>query len=163
MDYNYVYSANVELMLIREVSGRHNPRALLALSLAEEEARQSRSSVIEPEHLLVAVIRERKGLTGAIFFHANFPASEVIDQLRLTFKKQLPSVIAAQLPLSTAAESVLEMASDEADQLHHNFIGVEHLLLALSRIEGNLAAITMTRHGLTHELLQQELVRLSTK
>ena len=150
-------------MLIHEVSGRHNPRALLALSLAEEEARQSRSSAIEPEHIFVGVIRERKGLTGAILSHADFPASEVIDQLRLTFKKQLPSVITAELPLSKDAESVLAMASEEADQLHHNFIGVEHLLLALSRVEGSLAAITMTRHGLTHELLQRELARLATK
>ena len=52
---------------------------------------------------------------------------------------------------TTAARQTVVGAQDEARQLHHNWVGTEHLLLALLAQEGTASAAVLARHGLTHD------------
>lgn len=49
------------------------------------------------------------------------------------------------------AKKVLELSLREALNLRHNWIGTEHILLALLRESGGLAARVLGDHGVTHE------------
>jgi ATP-dependent Clp protease ATP-binding subunit ClpA len=52
---------------------------------------------------------------------------------------------------TTAARQTVVGAQDEARQLHQNWVGTEHLLLALLAQEGSASAAVLARHGLTHD------------
>jgi ATP-dependent Clp protease ATP-binding subunit ClpC len=58
------------------------------------------------------------------------------------------------------ARRVLSLAQEEAERLHHSYIGTEHLLLGLMREEGGVARAA--RLGLEHvEELVERLTRAS--
>ena len=60
---------------------------------------------------------------------------------------------------TTAARQVMELAGHESDRLGHNYIGPEHVLVALSA-DGGIAGRALRRLGLDTETLRAELVHL---
>jgi ATP-dependent Clp protease ATP-binding subunit ClpC len=55
------------------------------------------------------------------------------------------------------ARSVLVMAQEEARQLNHSFIGSEHILLGLLRVEDGVGAQALTSLGVTHSAVCQKV------
>lgn len=55
------------------------------------------------------------------------------------------------------AQQVLALAGKEADRLHHNFVGTEHLLLGLTRLGQGTAANVLERMGLDLETVRIEV------
>ena len=53
----------------------------------------------------------------------------------------------------------LRAASDEAVRLHHNFIGTEHLYIALTQVEGSLAQRLLLTAGLDPRSVRNEIRR----
>jgi ATP-dependent Clp protease ATP-binding subunit ClpC len=58
------------------------------------------------------------------------------------------------------AQMALSLARKEADQLFHNFIGVEHILLGLIKLELGVSSNVLTRLGLTLEKTRAEVEKL---
>jgi ATP-dependent Clp protease ATP-binding subunit ClpA len=54
----------------------------------------------------------------------------------------------------------VEFATEEARNLKHNFVGTEHLLLGLLRVQEGVAAQVLTRLGLKLEEVREEIVNL---
>jgi ATP-dependent Clp protease ATP-binding subunit ClpC len=63
--------------------------------------------------------------------------------------------------LTQRARRVLTLAHSEAEKLHHNYIGTEHLLLGLMREEGGVAAKALKELGLKIERVETIITRLS--
>ncbi len=59
--------------------------------------------------------------------------------------------------LSPSGKQTLQLAYEEAPRLHHNFVGTEHVLLALTRLETGTVANVMKRLGLNREVVQREV------
>jgi len=59
--------------------------------------------------------------------------------------------------LSPSGKQTLQFASEEAPRLHHNFVGTEHVLLGLTRLETGTMANVMKRLGLNQEVVQREV------
>jgi len=74
-------------------------------------------------------------------------------------KTEVSSTGKAEEPkLTTKAKRVLEFAAGEARRMHHNYIGTEHLLLALLREQDGQAAKVLQALGLSLETLRQEVM-----
>jgi ATP-dependent Clp protease ATP-binding subunit ClpA len=56
------------------------------------------------------------------------------------------------------ARQTVVLAQDEARQLHHGWIGTEHLLLALTSLEGSSSAAVLAAHGLTRESVRRAVL-----
>ncbi len=54
---------------------------------------------------------------------------------------------------TSEARSTVVRAQEEARALHHDWIGTEHLLLALAARPATASGAVLTRHGLTHEVV----------
>jgi ATP-dependent Clp protease ATP-binding subunit ClpC len=59
------------------------------------------------------------------------------------------------------ARRVLSLAHEEAERLHHNYIGTEHLLLGLIREEGGVAGRVLRELGLEPARVKEMVERLS--
>ena len=58
------------------------------------------------------------------------------------------------------AEQVLALARSEAERLHHNFVGTEHLLLGLIRLGQGIAVNVLEKIGLDLEMVRAEVERV---
>jgi uncharacterized protein (TIGR03435 family) len=139
---------------------RFTSRALQVLFYARSEVSQLGSSAVEPEHILLGVLDEGKGLgcrilarTGAAFDDFR---SDVVG--RLMSGEKTPET--EEIPFSASCERVLQYAAEEADRLSHDYIGTEHLLLGLLREEHGAAAQVLAARGLRIEAVREAIVEL---
>ena len=64
-----------------------------------------------------------------------------------------------EIPLTPRAKKVLELSIDEARLHNHNYVGTEHLLLALIREGEGVAARVLTELGADHEQVKREVMK----
>ncbi len=111
---------------------RFTPRARRVLVVSEEEARRLGHSFIRPEHVFLGLL-PGDGVAARVLSRHGVS----LEVARAQFAEAIPSsaeaTMAAKVPFSPEAKRTLELSLREALQLGHNYIGTEHLLLALVR------------------------------
>jgi ATP-dependent Clp protease ATP-binding subunit ClpB len=101
-----------------------------ALQNAAQTAQELGQQAIEPEHLLLALVRERDGIARPLLEAAGVSV-EGLETTLVSELERLPRVSGGQRFVSTALNLVLEQADREAGALKDEYISTEHLLLAL--------------------------------
>ncbi|MCV7251180.1 ATP-dependent Clp protease ATP-binding subunit [Mycobacterium hackensackense] len=111
---------------------RFTPRARAAVVAAQDAARDAGNTEITPEHLILGLLADEGSLGVAAV------KAQGIDTATIRDAVQLPPDTGEKLhlvPFSGPAKKVLELTFREALRLGHNYIGTEHLLLALLESE----------------------------
>jgi len=133
---------------------RYTEHARRVIFFARYEASQFGAPYIEPEHLLLGVLRER----ASVYFLV--PASLTLDGLRRELEATLPrrekTSTSVDLPLSHKAKRILAYGTEEAEKLQAAHIGPQHLLLGMLR-EETLASAMLRKHGVELEDLRKKL------
>jgi hypothetical protein len=114
--------------------GRYTPRAKNVIMAAMNEAQAARNPEIRPEHLLLGLLFEPEGLAAK----AIIAQDVLLDTVRQAATAALPPAadeVPDLIPYDAAARKVLELTFREALRLGHNYIGTEHILLALLEYE----------------------------
>ncbi|THA34783.1 ATP-dependent Clp protease ATP-binding subunit [Streptomyces sp. A1277] len=111
--------------------GRFTPRAKNVVMAAQNEARAASNAEIGTEHLVLGLLSEPEGLAAA-FIRAQ---GVVLDSVRQAATEALPPAADGELPelipYNGDARKALELTFREALRMGHNYIGTEHILLAL--------------------------------
>jgi ATP-dependent Clp protease ATP-binding subunit ClpB len=110
---------------------RFTEKAQEALQHAAQTAREYGQQAVEPEHLLLALVRENEGIARPLLeaAGASLPALEAGLESEVG---RFPRIRGAAQPyLSSDLEKVLEEAEREASRLKDEYISTEHLLLGL--------------------------------
>ena len=110
---------------------RFTERAQSALTKAQETAQEMGHSYVGTEHILLGIAQENEGL-GSKVLKDNGLDESLIRELIEKFVGRGAAGIPAQ-GLTPNAKRVVELAILCANQLGHNFIGTEHLLMGLLR------------------------------
>ena len=114
---------------------RFTERARQVVVLAQEEARTLKHNYIGTEHILLGLLREEEGLAARVLESLDITVERVRAQVvRIVGSGE--EVTSGQIPFTPRAKKVLELALREALSLGHNYIGTEHVLLALVRGDG---------------------------
>jgi hypothetical protein len=128
--------------------GRFTPRARAVVVRAQEEARTRGNDRITVGHLVLGLLSEPE----AIAARAVVAQGLSLDRVREVAERTLPGPagdpLPALIPFDDLAKSVLEGTFREALRLGHNYIGTEHVLLALLDAEdgtGVLAGLGLDR------------------
>src|SRR5579863_613622 len=123
---------------------RYTEHARRVIFFARYEASEAGRMYIEPEHLLLGVLRERVSLNLAL------PAGLNLEEARREFQALWPVrekiSTAIDMPLADTAKRVLAYAGEEAERLSHAYISTQHLLLGLLR-GSTPAAAMLQKHG----------------
>ncbi|MGD0484831.1 MAG: Clp protease N-terminal domain-containing protein, partial [Gemmatimonadales bacterium] len=136
-------------------------RVRKVLQMAREEAARLHHEYVGTEHILLGLIREGEGVAAAVLANLNVDLEEIQQKIEDTVKKGKAAAIGGQdLPYTSRAKKVLELAMSEARELNHSYVGTEHLLLGLLREEKGIAAQVLTDAGVNLEQARAETLRL---
>jgi len=136
-------------------------RVRKVLAMAREEAARLHHEYVGTEHILLGLIREGEGVAAAVLQNLSVDLEEVQQKIEETVKKgKAAQATGPDLPYTSRAKKVLELAMGEARELNHSYVGTEHLLLGLLREEKGIAAQVLTDAGVNLEAARAETLRL---
>jgi ATP-dependent Clp protease ATP-binding subunit ClpC len=136
-------------------------RVRKVLQMAREEAARLHHEYVGTEHILLGLIREGEGVAAAVLTNLNVDLEDVQQKIEETVKKgKAGAVTGPDLPYTSRAKKVLELAMAEARELNHSYVGTEHLLLGLLREEKGIAAQVLNDAGVSLEQSRAETLRL---
>src|ERR671917_225103 len=136
-------------------------RVRKVLAMAREEAARLHHEYVGTEHILLGLIREGEGVAAAVLQNLNVDLDEIQQKIEDTVKKgKAAQATGPDLPYTSRAKKVLELAMTEARELNHSYVGTEHLLLGLLREEKGIAAQVLTDAGVNLEQSRAETLRL---
>jgi ATP-dependent Clp protease ATP-binding subunit ClpC len=120
--------------------------AIKVIMLSQEEARRMGHNFVGTEQLLLGVIGQRHGI-----------GARALKKMKVTLKKARKEIelyigrgtgfVASEIPFTPRAKRVLEMAVHEGKDLGQNFVGTEHILLALIAEADGVAMRTLDKLG----------------
>ncbi|NOQ99084.1 ATP-dependent Clp protease ATP-binding subunit [Mycolicibacterium fortuitum] len=113
--------------------GRFTPRARNVVVVSQNTAHEARNTEITPEHLLLALFAEPDGLAAKLLENQGITAEKARAVITLP---PAADEVPALIPFSGGAKKALELTFRQALRLGHNYIGTEHILLALAEAEG---------------------------
>jgi len=125
---------------------RFTNRARHAVVLAQEEARRLQHNYIGTEHVLLGLLGEPDGLAGRALAGVGMSLESTRQEVTAIVGTGAASV-SGHIPFTPRAKKTLELSLREALQLHHNYIGTEHILLGLIREGEGIAAQVLKQHG----------------
>ncbi len=137
--------------------GRFTPRARGAVVAAQNAAHEAGNGEITPDHLLLGVLSDPAAL-ATVLLHLQKVDAETIRAAVTTSIAALPAAGEPPelIPFSGPARKALELTFREALRLGHNYIGTEHLLLALLELEDG--AGPLHRSGVDKDRIEADLV-----
>ncbi|MFJ5033582.1 Clp protease N-terminal domain-containing protein [Streptomyces sp. NPDC088560] len=128
---------------------RYTPRARNVVVAAHNEAAAAHNPEGRPEHLVLGLLAEPEGLAAKAIIEQDV----LLDSVRQAATAALPPAsddMPDLIPYGPEAKKALELTFREALRLGHNYIGTEHILLALleqENGEGVLSALGITKGG----------------
>jgi ATP-dependent Clp protease ATP-binding subunit ClpC len=138
---------------------RFTDRARRIVVIAQEEARRLDHNYIGTEHLLLGLLREGQGVASRALAAMDISLDEA--------RREVEGIIgrgdhtqSGHIPFTPRAKKVLELSLREAQQLGHNYIGSEHILLGLVREGEGVAAQVLVKLGADLDRVRQQVVGL---
>jgi ATP-dependent Clp protease ATP-binding subunit ClpC len=137
---------------------RFTQRARHVLSLAHQEAEAMHQSTIGTEHLLLGLIEEEGSVSGRVLRDLGLE----VDRVKEMVERLSPagSYQGGKIDLSAGTKQILEFAIEEARRLGHHYIGAEHLLLGLVRLNEGIAMDVLRKLGVTPEQIRRQTRRV---
>ncbi|HEY9740857.1 MAG TPA: ATP-dependent Clp protease ATP-binding subunit [Coleofasciculaceae cyanobacterium] len=114
-------------------------RAIKAIMLAQEEARRLGHNLVGTEQILLGLIEEGTGVAAIVLSDLGI----TLENARVEVEKIIgrgSRPLPAELPFTPKVKLIFEQSFKEARQLGHNYIGTEHLLLAITQGKESVAA-----------------------
>jgi ATP-dependent Clp protease ATP-binding subunit ClpC len=127
--------------------------------MAEDEALGLRHAEVGTEHVLLALLREGRGLATRAIQELGLDPAELAQRVRSGLVAA-NTVASGPIGLGPGARSALQMARAEAGRLHHDYVGTEHLLLGLLRDGEGPAFVTLNGAGVTLVRARQQVTRI---
>ncbi|WP_116050083.1 Clp protease N-terminal domain-containing protein [Amycolatopsis palatopharyngis] len=119
---------------------RFTEQARNVVVAAQNEAQQVGNVTIQPEHLILGLTHDQ----DALAVKSILAQGVALETLRQAVTDRLPAAadeVPELVPYTSQAKKALELTFREALRLGHNYIGTEHILLALLELEGGTGTL----------------------
>ena len=134
--------------------GKFTEKSQRAMVFAQSEAREQGHSYIGSEHILLGILKEPGG------------ASSILGQVAVNYeraKDAIGEIVAPEnvtvtsLTYTPRTKKIFELALEIANELGHNYIGTEHLLLAILREGKGVAVLALKNLGIDITVLERSI------
>ena len=139
---------------------RFTDRARKVMNLGRQEAQRLNHDYIGTEHILLGLVQEGSGVAANVLRNLDIDLKKIRLELEKFVKSGSPTMTVGQLPFTPRAKRVLELSAEEANNLNHNYIGTEHLLLGLLREQEGYAARVLLSLGVKLEDVREEVMEI---
>jgi len=137
---------------------RFTDRSRKVMALANQEAQRLSHDYIGTEHILLGMIKEGSGVGANVLKTLGADLAGIRVEVGKIVKSGEKEVVIGKLPQTDGAKNVIRYAIEEARSLNHNYIGTEHLLLGLLRVQDDVAAQVLTNLGLRLDGVRQKVL-----
>ena len=138
---------------------RFTERAQQVLVLAQEEAKRLSHNFIGTEHLLLGLVREGSGIAARALQNMNVDLNRVRSEVeRITPRGD--KILFQGITYTPRAKRVVELSIEESQNLGHNYVGTEHILLGLLREGEGIAAQVLTNMEIDLKRARKEVIQL---
>ena len=96
------------------------PNAFLMINLALQMAKEMGSSIITPEHIVLSILKAKKGLAYKIIQSIGINEEKLFEEIIKPIEKQMPEILL-----------IMKLAKEEARRLGRNIVGTEMFLLGI--------------------------------
>ena len=127
--------------------------SIKVIMLSQEEARRLGLGFVGTEQLLLGVIGQRRGIGARALQKLDVNLRDTRKTIELYIGRGA-GFVNAEIPFTPRAKRVLEMSVLESRDLGQNYVGTEHILLALIAEVDGIALRTLERLGVDPEQLK---------
>ena len=110
---------------------RFTQRAKTAIDLGVESAKSLGHKIVGTEHLLLGLLREKDGIAAKVL--NKLGVTEDILENKIIEIEGKNDITTTEVTLSPRSKQILELSGAFANKLKTNYIGTEHILLALAQ------------------------------
>ena len=96
------------------------PNAFLMMNSALQTAKELGSSVITPEHIVLSILKTKKGLAYEIIKSLGINGEKLSEEILKPIEKQMPETL-----------TIMKLAKEEARRIGRNVVGTEMFLLGI--------------------------------
>lgn len=140
---------------------RFTQRAKNAVMYAQEEARNLGHPAIGTEHILLGLLREGEGIGAKALTSLGVDLDKVRQEvIKIIGQRGGAETPDGDLPITPRAKKVFNLAFDEARLQGVNYVGTEHLLLALLREEEGVAGQVLVSMGVRLDEVREQVMQL---
>lgn len=126
-----------------------------SIVLAQEAARTRKHNLIGTEHLLLGLLGEPKGLAYKVLTATTTSERTVREAIEEATPPAGTKVLRGHIAFGSDSKEAIEQARHASEDLGHDGVGTEHLLLGLIRAKGSPAAQIMRALGFTSDELHE--------
>ncbi|HZJ82602.1 MAG TPA: ATP-dependent Clp protease ATP-binding subunit, partial [Clostridia bacterium] len=139
--------------------GRFTERAQKVLLYSQEEAKGMGHNYVGTEHLLLGLLREDRGAASKVLTGLGMEIEKMREYI-ITLVGKGNSNFNEGFGYTPRTKRVMELSFYEARNLGHNYVGTEHLLLALIREGEGVAARILKDSKLDGEKIKEEVMQI---
>ena len=114
------------------------PNAFLMMNLALQTAKELGSSVITPEHIVLSILKAKKGLAYEIIKSLGVNGEKLSEEIVKPIEKQMPETLL-----------IMKLAKEEARRLGRNVVGTEMFLLGIIAEGASVASEVLSNLEIT--------------
>ncbi|MFW6133940.1 MAG: ATP-dependent Clp protease ATP-binding subunit [Elusimicrobiota bacterium] len=135
-------------------------RAQKVIVLAQEEAKKLNHDYVGTEHILLGLLSLNEGVAAEALKVMGVNKKKLVRQIVDIVGEGDSVLLSGDRPMTPRAKRVLSLAVREAQELGHNFVGTEHILLGLVKEEEGIANQVLQNSGLTQEKIRDTVLNL---
>lgn len=126
--------------------------------MAQEEAKRLGHDFVGPEHVFLGLLKEEDSVAVKILLHLNINLSELRRDVE---RRSREESLMIDIPASQERyQRIVEGSKEEAKRMKHNYVGTEHILLALLRDNNNIASAVLSMYSVNYNVIKSEILRL---
>jgi ATP-dependent Clp protease ATP-binding subunit ClpC len=133
-------------------------RAVLAN--AREQAARLHHEYVGTEHMLLGLLARDEGVAIAALRDLGIDLDRIRTRLEETVRQGGSRETGPDLPYTSRAKLVLELAMAAARELQHGYVGSEHLLLGMLREQKGIAAQVLADAGVTESRVREGVLKI---
>ena len=141
-----------------EIERPMTPRVRRAIKNAHKEARRLGVDYVDTEHILLGLLREKRGLAVVALAEAGISG----DELRASLDRRFVPNAGRRTngTLTRGAARALQLSLQESRRLGHNYLGTEHVLLGLLKLREGLAHDVLVDAGAIYDVVKAKLLEM---
>ncbi len=134
-------------------------RAKQVIKLAKKEAQRLNHNYLGTEHVLLGLLKLGQGIAVNVLRNLNIDYETVLSEVERIVGFGPEIQVYGDPALTGKVKKVFEYSNEEAASLNHNYVGTEHLLLAILRQTDGVAAQILENLNINLKEVRKEVLK----
>ncbi|MBN2040936.1 MAG: ATP-dependent Clp protease ATP-binding subunit [Spirochaetes bacterium] len=128
---------------------------------AQFEAKRLNSDSIGPEHIFLGLLKDDDSVAARILKNLGLKFEMIRKKIEQTIGRSGKTIVLGNIPVNIRYNKILELAKNESKKILLNYVGTEHLLLAIFKDATCAGIESLYRIGIDYNAVKNEVVKIT--